>query len=169
MRNGGNIWILFSIWKFLPWNNLPTWVLSVLALCLVIYFFYSRFLSYKEKKDCNDHEVRVYEIKTEQLRIVADTALKMQQSKDSERALNEILTKDEIDSFELREQIEKELKGKILSTLHDVLSDEQSPKVTPVRRSQDGNLKQSSGDRWGVYKFEDSILYHSNSYIKPWS
>lgn len=89
----------------------------------------------------------MYENKTEQLRIVADTALKMQQSKDSERALNEILTKDEIDSFELREQIEKELKEKMLSTLHDVLSDEQSPKVTPVRRSQDGNLKQSSGDR----------------------
>lgn len=143
----------------MSWGNLPIPVLSILALGLLIYLFFQRYLKYKEKLDENEKnkEIEIEKQKTERMKKVSNDLANIIQSDDSVKTASIIFARskiESIESFDRREQIRKELTEEYehmaFSTLQEVLLDEPSRKATPVRQPENGKRIQSSGDREGV-------------------
>lgn len=141
----------------MSWGNLPIPVLSILALGLLIYLFFQRYLKYKEKLDENEKNIEIEKQKTERMKKVSNDLANIIQSDDSVKTASIIFARskiESIESFDRREQIRKELTEEYehmaFSTLQEVLLDEPSRKATPVRQPENGKRIQSSGDREGV-------------------
>ena len=141
----------------MSWGNLPIPVLSILALGLLIYLFFQKYLKYKEKLDENEKNIEIKKQKTERMKKVSNDLANIIQSDDSVRTASIIFARskiESIESFDKREQIRKELTEEYeqmaFSTLQEALLDGPSRKATPVRQPENGKRIQSSGDREGV-------------------
>lgn len=152
--------------KAVSWGNLPIPVLIILALGLLMYQFYRRYLKHKEILDENEKNAEIElekqkteqeKQKTERMKVVSNDLANIIQSDDSVRTASIIFARskiESIESFDKREQIRKELTEEYeqmaFSTLQEALLDGPSREATPVRQPENGKRIQSSGDREGV-------------------